>query len=223
VFPLRDNISSSRFPLVNYLIIAANLLVFFKEAKLAQAGLFEPFLLSHGLIPKVFLAAPLQEAPKIFMSMFMHGSWGHVLGNMWFLYIFGDNVEDAMGPIRYLFYYLLVGSGAAAAQIYMNPASTLPMVGASGAIAGVLGGYFLLYPGARVLTFFVFVIFVRLIEIPAYFYLGLWFLAQAVNGIGSLSQSHLRGEMGGIAWWAHAGGFASGFALVYPFKRRSRR
>jgi membrane associated rhomboid family serine protease len=152
--------------------------------------------------------------------MFLHGGWAHVLGNMWFLYVFGDNVEDNLGPLAYLFFYLLVGAGAAATQLLSNPQSGLPMIGASGAIAGVLGAYFVLYPRARVLTFFIFIFFVRFIEIPAFFYLGIWFLMQAINGVGSISAIATRGDTGGVAWWAHAGGFASGFVLIPFFKRR---
>ncbi len=223
MFPLKDDIPSKTFPFVNLVLILVNIAVFFHEVQLANGGLLEKFIIQHGLIPSRFLAAPLEQIPSVFKAMFMHGSWGHVLSNMWFLFIFGDNVEDKLGHVRYLVYYLLVGVGAAAAQVYMSPASLLPMVGASGAIAGVLGGYFIMFPGARVLTFFVFVFFVRLIEIPAFFYLGLWFLMQAFNGLGALSLTAARGEMGGVAWWAHAGGFAAGFVLINFFRRRLPR
>jgi len=152
----------------------------------------------------------------------MHGSWGHVIGNMWFLYIFGDNVEDRVGHFRYFFYYLLMGVGAALAQLYANPASHLPMVGASGAIAGILGSYFILFPKARIETIFVFIIFIQVIEIPAFFYLGYWFLIQALNGVGSLAVGIKRGDMGGVAWWAHAGGFLSGFLAIHFFKKKKR-
>jgi membrane associated rhomboid family serine protease len=202
-------------------LIIANIAVFMKEVGLAGAGLLEPVIAQFGLVPKVFLAAPAEHLQNIFTHMFMHGSWGHVLSNMWFLYIFGDNVEDKLGHFRYLVFYILMGIGAATAQVYMNQTSLLPMVGASGAIAGVLGAYFILFPRAHVLTFFVFIIFVKLIEVPAFFYLGFWFLIQTVNGFGSLTDSAVRGNMGGVAWWAHAGGFASGILLV-NFFRRSR-
>ena len=182
MFPIRDNIPSRRFPFVNYFLIVVNIVIFIHEVKLAQAGVLDVFISQHALIPFEFLRAPLAHIPSIFLSMFLHGGWVHVLSNMWFLFVFGDNVEDALGHVRYLIYYLLVGIGAAAVQIYMSPTSHLPMVGASGAIAGILGGYIILYPGARVLTFFVLIFFVRFVEIPAFFYLGLWFLTQTLNG-----------------------------------------
>ncbi len=196
------------------------MLVFFKEVQLANAGLIEPFMAAHSLIPARFVADPVAHLGNVLTSMFMHGSWGHVIGNMWFLYIFGDNVEDNLGHVRYLIYYLLMGLGAATAQIAFNPHSTVPMVGASGAIAGILGSYIVLYPTARILTFFILIIFVRFIEVPAFLFLGFWFLMQAANGLGSISAVAARGEMGGIAWWAHAGGFAAGFIFIPFFKRR---
>jgi membrane associated rhomboid family serine protease len=222
LFPLRDNIPSRRFPFVNYLIIIANVFIFVKEMQLAQTGGLEKFIFSHGLIPARFMQDPLLHLTDIFTSMFLHGGWAHVIGNMWFLYIFGDNVEDNLGHIRYFFYYLLMGVGAALTQVFAGPQSQLPMVGASGAIAGILGSYCVLYPTARVETFFVLVIFVRVVEIPAFFFLGFWFLVQMLNGVGSLTSS-LRGDMGGVAWWAHAGGFISGFVGILLFRRpRSR-
>ncbi len=220
MFPVRDSLNTRHFPFVNYLLIAINLAVFFYETQLAAAGQLESFLHAHALIPVRFFSDPLLHVPDIFTAMFLHGGWAHVIGNIWFLHVFGDNVEDNMGPLRYLFYYLIMGVGAAAAQLAASPTSVLPMVGASGAIAGVLGGYFVLYPRAKVLTFFVFIIFVRFIEIPAFFYLGIWFLMQTANGIGSISAAATRGDTGGVAWWAHAGGFAAGFMFIPFFRRR---
>lgn len=221
MFPLRDSVSSRRTPYVNYALIVINLLVFFKEHQLYTRGLLEPFIFSYGLVPVYFFSSPVQHLPDIFSSMFLHGSWGHVLGNMWFLYIFGDNVEDNMGHTRYFFYYLLMGVGAAAAQLWANPASEIPMVGASGAIAGILGSYFVLYPHARVLTAVPIFYFIRLVDIPAFFFLGIWFLIQALNGVGSLT-TVTRGDVGGVAWWAHAGGFVAGFLFIWFFRRRRR-
>lgn len=207
---------------MNYILIAVNIVFFLHEWRLVQAGLIEEFIFQYGLVPARFFENPVGGIPYLFSSMFLHGSWGHVISNMWFLYVFGDNVEDNMGHLRYFFYYLLVGAGAAAAQLAASSHSALPMVGASGAIAGVLGGYFVLYPHARVLTFVVLFFFIRLVEIPAFFFLGLWFLVQAVNGVGSLTAQAARGEMGGVAWWAHAGGFASGFIAIWFFKKKRR-
>jgi membrane associated rhomboid family serine protease len=222
MFPLHDNIRSHRFPFVNYAIIVLNFLVFFKELQLAHVNQLDSFMSTFALIPARLMQDPVLHIQNIVTAMFLHGGWGHVIGNMWFLHVFGDNVEDNLGHVRYLFFYLLMGFGAAATQIAASPHSQLPMVGASGAIAGVLGAYIVLYPGARVLTFFVFIFFVRFIEVPAFFFLGLWFLVQALNGVGSLSVSAARGDVGGVAWWAHAGGFAAGF-LSIPFFRRKRR
>lgn len=220
MFPLRDSTPSRGWPLVNYAFIFFNLAVFLFEVRLEKRGFLEPFIYQFGLIPARFFQDPSARLVDIFTSMFLHGSWGHVLGNVWFLYIFGDNVEDNMGHVRYFFYYLLMGLGAAAAQLAASPSSNLPMVGASGAIAGVLGGYFVLYPRARVLTLLFVIFFIRVVELPAFFFLGFWFLIQAMNGVGSLTAAPIRGEMGGVAWWAHAGGFAAGFAGIQIFRRR---
>ncbi len=221
MFPLRDSVPSRRFPFVNYFLILSNLFIFVKEVQFAQAGTLDALMKSYSLIPAHFINDPVVHLREVFTAMFLHGSWGHVIGNMWFLYIFGDNVEDNLGHGRYLFYYLLMGVGAAIGQIAAAPHSTLPMIGASGAIAGVLGGYIVLYPRARVLTFFIFVIFVRFIEVPAYLFLGLWFVMQALNGVGSLTVQAAHGEMGGVAWWAHAGGFLAGFVFIPFFKRKN--
>ncbi len=220
MFPIRDNITARHFPFVNYLLIGINLAIFFWEAQLSSQGRLDAFLKLYALVPAAFFSDPVMHIPTIFTAMFLHGGWAHVLGNMWFLYVFGDNVEDNLGSLSYLVFYLLVGAGAAAVQLVSNPQSVLPMIGASGAIAGVLGAYFVLYPKARVLTFFIFIFFIRFIEIPAFFYLGIWFLMQAVNGVGSISAMATRGDTGGVAWWAHAGGFASGFILIPFFKKR---
>ena len=220
MFPLRDNIPSRRWPVVNTAFIALNIAVFVYEVTLGRAGALEPFLFEFGLVPARFFADPPGQAVDILTSMFLHGSWGHVLSNVWFLYVFGDNVEDNLGHARYFFYYLLMGLGAAAAQLAANPDSALPMVGASGAIAGVLGGYFVLFPRAQVLSLFVIVFFIRIVEIPAFFFLGFWFLVQALNSVGTLSAAPAGAEMGGVAWWAHAGGFAAGFLGIHVFRRR---
>lgn len=222
MFPLRDNIPTKSFPIVNYLLIIANLAIFIKEVQLSSIGHFDTFIFHFGFVPSRFLAEPLPYLSTLFSSIFLHGSWGHVLGNMWYLYIFGDNVEDNLGHVRYLFYYVLMGVGATGAQMLANPHSTLPMVGASGAIAGILGSYFVLYPRARVLSLFVIFIFIRIVEIPAFFFLGFWFLMQAISGLGTLGGPGLRGDMGGVAWWAHAGGFMAGF-LCIPFFRKQKR
>ena len=146
-------------------------------------------------------------------SMFMHGSWFHILGNMWFLWVFGNNVEDAMGHVRYLAFYLLCGLAAAAAQVLVNPASAIPMVGASGAIGGVMGAYVVLYPRNRIDTLVILGLYVRTISVPAYGMLGYWFVLQLLGGLPTLG-----GDEGGVAFWAHVGGFVAGALLVFPFR-----
>jgi membrane associated rhomboid family serine protease len=150
-------------------------------------------------------------------SMFLHGSWLHVIGNMWFLFIFGDNVEDRMGPIRFLVFYLASGVVAGLCQFLLFPSSRVPTVGASGAIAGVLGAYFLLYPRARVITLVFLFIIPWMIEIPALIYLGIWFLMQLGSGLMNLGQLGAGADLGGIAWWAHIGGFGFGLLTVRLF------
>jgi membrane associated rhomboid family serine protease len=153
----------------------------------------------------------------LFTSMFMHGGWLHLIGNMLFLYVFGDNIEDRLGHLRYLLFYLLAGLGAAFTQIFINPVSQIPMVGASGAIAGVLGAYILLFPTARILTLIPIFFFIQLVELPAYLFLGIWFIMQLVSGMLSLG---IGADAGGVAWWAHIGGFATGAVLLVFLKSR---
>jgi membrane associated rhomboid family serine protease len=159
-------------------------------------------------------AVPVPLWLTVLTSMFLHGGLLHLLGNMLYLWIFGDNVEDAMGPIRFLIFYIVCGAAAALAQIAVDPGSAIPFIGASGAIAGVLAAYFMLFPYARVLTLVPIFFFLRLIPIPAVFLLGFWFLLQVINGAGSL------GSGGGVAWFAHIGGFVAGAILVFVFRRR---
>ena len=156
----------------------------------------------------------------MFTSMFLHAGWGHLFGNMWFLYIFGDNVEDRFGPFGYLFFYLFCGVCAAATQVLVNPNSTVAMIGASGAISGVLGYYFITYPQARVLTLVPLGAFSRVMEIPAIVFLGIWFAMQFFTGLSSLAVAPAQ-EAGGVAFWAHVGGFVAGIvlALIMPKPR----
>ncbi|HWV39595.1 MAG TPA: rhomboid family intramembrane serine protease [Vulgatibacter sp.] len=213
MFPLKDDIPVRRLPIVTIALIAASVGVF--AWQVGWSGSFVGSVWSLGLVPANLLAtsSPGDTPPveTLFTSMFAHGSLLHLGSNMLFLWIFGNNVEDAMGRWRFVLFYLLCGLGAAAAQIASDPTSTLPMVGASGAIGGVLGAYFLLYPRARVLALVPIFIFVRLVWIPAVVFLGLWFLFQIVGGLGSV------GASGGVAFWAHVGGFVAGVFLVKPF------
>jgi len=207
VIPLRDTIPSSRVPVVNYTIIAANVAVFLHEATLGPRT--EAFLFTYGLVPREFMVTTL------FTSMFVHAGWLHVLGNMLYLYIFGDNVEDRLGHIRYVVFYLLCGAAAGATHALTAVHSGVPVVGASGAIAGVSGAYFLFFPTSRVVTLVPIFLFVQIIEIPAVFFLFMWFVWQVVSGVATLGAA----SRGGVAVWAHVGGFVAGM-IVGPLLRR---
>ena len=215
MIPLYDTVRSRRFPVVNLALIALNILVFLYEVQLGGAGL-ESFIRTWALVPSRLAAHPQTTWVTIFTSMFLHGGWFHVLNNMWFLFIFGDNIEDRLGSTRYLIFYLLSGVAAALMQVYILQTSSEPMIGASGAIAGVLGAYLISFPRARIASlvpiFFIFTI----IEIPVTIFLLFWFVTQLFSGWLSL-----QGASGsGIAWWAHIGGFVFGFVAVNLFPRR---
>ena len=225
MFPIRDDTPRFSTPFVTYFLIALNVLIYMFESALAPPDLK---LLSYqfGLVPaqvNEMLAAPghLHLAAIVipfFTSMFLHGSWMHVIGNMWFLWIFGDNIEDYLGHFGYLMFYLVCGVMAGAAQVVLDPKLNLPTVGASGAIAGVLGGYFILYPRARVSTWFPPVFFFYL---PAWVMLGYWFVVQFINGAAtSIVQAGHPG--GGVAFWAHVGGFLAGIILIKVFPQRAK-
>ncbi len=218
MFPLRDTVRSRTFPLVNYVLIGLNLLVFVFEVSLSPRG-FEGFLTTYGLVPARLSLAHPATFVTLLTSMFLHGSWFHVLSNMWVLFIFGDNVEDRMGPGRFLGFYLLAGMAAGLAQVYFAPSSSIPTVGASGAIAGVLGAYLVLFPAGRVLTLILLVFIPWLVEIPAFVFLGLWFLTQLSSGLLALGQLGAV-QFSGIAWWAHVGGFLFGLVLGRGLARR---
>jgi membrane associated rhomboid family serine protease len=211
MIPLRDTIPSGTVPVVNYAIIAANVVVFLYEVSLGPH--VEAFIFAHGLVPRDFAFTNLVT------SMFLHGGWLHLFGNMLYLYIFGDNVEDRLGHGRYLIFYLLCGMAAGSAQALLNEGSRLPMVGASGAIAGVSGAYFLFFPKARVVTLVPIFLFLQVFEIPAVFFLLFWFLWQFVSGVAAFHSTS-----GGVAFWAHVGGFVAGMALGPAMQiRRSTR
>jgi rhomboid family protein len=222
MFPIKDDQPRYSTPYVNWFLIAVNILVFLFEATLSRPGLkalFDDF----ALVPADVSVLALRHdwfgtLVPFFTSMFLHEGWPHVLGNMWFLFVFGDNVEDHFGHFKYLVFYLLSGLFADAAQIAIFPHSRIGMVGASGAIAGVLGAYFILYPRARVLTWF----FVFVLYIPAWIVLGEWFVLQFLGGAQSLSVAHGR-DVGGVAVWAHVGGFVAGAAMSKVFPERGRR
>jgi membrane associated rhomboid family serine protease len=213
VIPLRDVIPSRTTPVVTVTLIALNVLVFLFQVSLGQQDGVE-FVLTYGLVPAGF------SYFNVFTSMFLHGGWLHVGGNMLYLWIFGDNVEDRMGHVRFVFFYLLCGVAAALVQTIADPTSVIPMVGASGAIAGVMGAYFVLYPHSRIVTI-VILFFIQIVELPAVVLLGFWFVMQFVNGLGSITTA-ANNPGGGIAFWAHVAGFAAGALGVYIFKRRER-
>ena len=228
MLPLRDDQPRYSTPRVNYFLIGLNLVIFFFEWSLDPRSL-EILIHQFGVVPS-HLAAFLSGSPRyplpavvlpFFTSLFLHGSWLHVIGNMWFLYIFGDNVEDYLGHFKYLVFYLLTGLIAMGTQVLVNLHSPIPTVGASGAIAGVLGAYFVLYPRARVLTWIFELIFV-FIWIPAWIWLGLWFVGNFLSGTETALAVHKQ-NMGGVAFWAHVGGFVSGALLVKLFGERSQR
>ncbi len=214
MIPLRDVIPSRTRPVVTMAIIAANAFVFLRQAGLSADDM-DVFIRAFGLVPAAF------SWLNVVTSMFVHGGLMHFAGNMLYLWIFGDNVEDRMGHGRFLVFYLLCGAGAALAQTAAVPGSIVPMVGASGAIAGVMGAYFVLYPKSRVLTLIPFPITV--VEIPAVYLLGLWFVLQFVSGVATLSPEGEGRIMGGVAFWAHAAGFGVGVILVFLFRRPERQ
>ena len=216
MFPLYDTLRSRRFPLVNWMLIILNGLAFYYELKLGKAGLSR-FIQTWGLIPSQFIANPAAKWITIFTSMFLHGGWFHILSNMWFLAIFGDNIEDRLGAAPYLIFYLLGGVAAALTEAFLSPASRLATIGASGAIAAVLGAYLILFPRARIASIVPIFFLFTLIEIPVMIFLGFWFILQLFSGWLALQGA----DTGGIAWWAHVGGFVFGMLAVRLFVRPS--
>jgi membrane associated rhomboid family serine protease len=223
MIPLRDTVPSTSFPGVTYLLIALNVGVFLLEVSLGSSHAQERFVMQNGFVPARLLYDLRQGVPftttfaPVLSSMFLHGGWMHLVGNMLYLFIFGDNVEDRLGHARYLGLYLASGIVAALAQFAGNPASTLPMVGASGAIAGVTGAYLRFYPTARVVTLVPVFFILTTIRVPAFLVLIPWFLMQIQGGLASLGG---HGPPGGVAFWAHVGGFVLGL-LVGPILSRS--
>jgi membrane associated rhomboid family serine protease len=215
MIPLRDVIPSRTTPFVTIALIAANALVFFYQFSLGDLG--NDFILYFGLVPAAF------SWVAVLTSMFLHGGLLHFGANMLYLWIFGDNVEDRMGHGRFLTFYLLCGAAAALAQTAMNPESVVPMIGASGAIAGVMGAYLVLYPHSRIVTLVPIFFFIQLIEVPAVFFLGLWFVLQFISGVGSIASATGGEPAGGVAFWAHVAGFVAGVSGVIVFRRPERQ
>ncbi len=220
MFPIRDDIPHEKPPIVNYLLIIINFIFFFYELGLGKY--LNNFIYIYGVVPArytLFLnGLGLSSSHLIiplFTSMFLHAGWFHILGNMWFLFVFGDNVEDKLGHFRYLVFYIICGLFASFLHIFFNLNSTVPSIGASGAIAGVLGAYMIFYPHARILTLLPIFIFFEIIELPAIFWIGLWILIQIFFGTLSIGSSG-----GGVAWWAHIGGFLAGMIYAMKFLKR---
>src|ERR1043166_7967486 len=224
MIPLYDRNPTRTVPFVTLVLIAANVAVFLYEVNLMMRseGTLREFIDQMAMFPAKLSSEHSAHAVRsIFTSMFLHGGVLHVVGNMLYLWVFGNNVEDAMGHFRFALFYLLSGVAAAIAQVMVSPDSMVPTLGASGAIAGVLGGYLLLHPRARVVTWIpIFWLFLTTVEVPAYFFLVLWFFMQIINGLPALE---FHAAKGGVAWWAHIGGFAAGFVLTPIFKRRDVR
>ena len=233
MFPYKDDNPTLTTPIVTYVLIGANILVWLVIQGMGQSPVLEASVCQYGTIPgRLFgyispgtvvslgpeVACRVGTFPawaSVMSSMFMHGGWLHLIGNMWFLWIFGNNVEDSTGRLRFLLFYLICGAAAALAQSFASPRSPVPMVGASGAISGVMGAYILLYPRVRVHMLIFLGIFITRIAVPAYFMLGYWFLLQIFGGLVGYA------EEGGVAFIAHAGGFLAGMLLIFPFRSRA--
>ncbi|HEY6951001.1 MAG TPA: rhomboid family intramembrane serine protease [Bacteroidota bacterium] len=221
MIPLRDKNPTRLVPYVNVSFIIINVLVFAYE--LTQGGSIDDLIRRFAVIPANITLSfgghhlSITALRSLFTSMFFHAGWLHLGGNMLYLWVFGDNVEDKLGHARYVIFYLLCGIVSSALYVYVDPHSQVPTIGASGAISGVLGAYILLFPKARVLTVIPIFIFLQFVELPAILVLGLWFVLQLFSGLASLGQQTAEG--GGVAWWAHIGGFAAGLVLIFPMRK----
>ena len=216
MIPIRDTIRSETYPIINYVLIALNILAFLVEQSLGRN--LNEFVFTYGLVPARYSVPQIsayfttaQQMIAFLTFMFLHGGFFHLLGNIWFLYIFGDNVEDRLGHFRYLAFYLLCGLASGISHLFLNWTSQIPTIGASGAIAGVMGAYFILYPRAKVLTLIPIFFFIQFVEIPAFLFLGFWIFFQFLSAAFSA-------QAGGIAWWAHIGGFVFGIIFLKLFQ-----
>ncbi|KJS84343.1 MAG: protease [Peptococcaceae bacterium BICA1-8] len=221
MIPLRDTVKSQSFPIINTTIIILNILIFFGESSLTDMELSE-LLYRFGLIPSWFLytvemGGYVEAVIPMITSIFLHGGWLHIISNMLFLWVFGDNVEDKVGHLKYIFFYLTVGVIANIAQIMANPGSAVPIIGASGAVAGVLGAYYISFPRAKVLALIPIFFFFTLMEVRASLFIVFWFVLQVFNGVFSLTAVG-----NSVAWWAHIGGFLGGFILIRFFKKQQK-
>lgn len=213
MIPLRDSQPSHSTPLVTATLIGANVLIFFYQLSM------DPYTLNHFVAAYGVVPARL-ELSTLLTSMFLHGGWLHLIGNMWFLWIYGDNVEDILGPAKYLLFYLTCGVAAGLVHVITNLDSRVPTIGASGAIAGVMGAYMVKFPHSRIVTLVPIFFFLTVIEIPASIILIYWFVIQVFSGVGSMAYSNV--SQGGVAWFAHAGGFLAGMILIGLLRPRPR-
>lgn len=227
MIPIRDSVPSRTTPYITYLLIAANIGVFlYMQTLHPQQAHF--FVIQFGFIPVRFSAIlrdglqslPIEWVFPIFSSLFMHGSWFHLISNMWSLWLFGDNVEDSVGHFKYLFFYIFAGIFASLIHFVFNMLSPIPVIGASGAIAAVMGAYVVLFPLARITTLVPLLWIPLFIKVPALFFMGIWFISQIMSGLSALGQSDLGG---GIAWWAHIGGFVFGLFIISFIRKPTRR
>lgn len=224
MIPIKDTIPSRRPALATWSLIAVNVVVFLIQAGMSEYSLQRLFHL-FGVVPArythpewaMLVGLPSDDYWPFLTSMFLHGGWIHIISNMWTLWIFGDNVEERMGPLRYVIFYVICGVAASVVHLLTNPNSTIPAVGASGAIAGVMGAYFYLFPYSRVIVLLPILFFPFFFEVPAVIFLGVWALTQAFSGTLSLAGP---AEVGGVAWWGHVGGFVAGMVLHWFFIRR---
>jgi membrane associated rhomboid family serine protease len=211
--PLRDSQPSNSAPVVTIGLIVVNVLVFLYQVSLDRFSL-NHVIMEYGVVPSRL------ELASLVTSMFLHGGWMHLIGNMWFLWIYGDNVEDILGSAKYLIFYLACGVAAALLHVALNGDSRVPTIGASGAIAGVMGAYLVKFPRSRIITLIFLFVFVTTVEIPAYVILLYWFVIQIFSGVGSVGYSQI--SQGGVAWFAHVGGFVTGIILVMLMRPRER-
>lgn len=225
MIPFRDSVPSSRYPIVTVSIIAVNVLAFVYQLTISSGQQLQGFVYSFGMVPARLTASEAfaqYDLPSFWLtlvtSMFLHGGLAHLFGNMLYMWVFADNVEDRMGPWRFLLFYMICGAGAGLVHVFFNPDSTVPTIGASGAVSGVLGAYLLLYPRARVLVLVPLLLIWPIIELPAMLVLGAWFLLQLLSGVGEQGAE----QISGVAWWAHVGGFVVGFLLVHFFDQKDQ-
>jgi membrane associated rhomboid family serine protease len=224
MIPIKDTVPSRKPALATWSLIAINVLIFLFQLGMSEYAL-ERFFYLFGVVPArythpewaMLVGFPIDDYWPFLTSMFLHGGWLHIIGNMWTLWIFGDNVEERMGSLRYVLFYLICGVAASIVHLLTNPSSTIPAVGASGAIAGLMGAYFYLFPYSRVIVLLPILFFPFFFEVPAVVFLGIWALTQVFSGALSLAGP---ADVGGVAWWAHVGGFIAGMVLHFFFIRR---